>query len=50
MSKNDVEHYLESISIFYDEKLKFLSMKDNFLKCKGCPDKKVFKERALELY
>ena len=49
MSKNDVEHYLESISIFYDEKLKFLSMKDNFLKCKGCPDKKVFKETHEEI-
>lgn len=44
MSKNDMEHYLESISIFYDEKLKFLSMKDNFLNCKGCVNKKVFKE------
>ena len=44
MSKNDMDHYLESISIFYDEKLKFLSMKDNFLNCKGCVNKKVFKE------
>ena len=40
----DMDHYLESISIFYDEKLKFLSTKDNFLRCKGCPTKKVFKE------
>ena len=38
MSKiNDMDYYLESISIFYDEKLKFLSTKDNFLRCKGCP-------------
>ena len=45
MSKiNDMDHYLESISIFYDEKLKFLSTIDNFLRCKGCPTKKVFKE------
>ena len=45
MSKvNDIGHYLESISIFYDEKLKFLSTKDNFLRCKGCPTEKVFKE------
>ena len=45
MSKiNDMDHYLESISIFYDEKLKFLSTKDNFLRCKGCPTEKVFKE------
>ena len=41
---SDMEHYLESISIFYDEKLKFLSTKDNFLRCKGCPTKKIFKE------
>ena len=45
MSKiNDMDYYLESISIFYDEKLKFLSTKDNFLKCKDCPTKKIFKE------
>lgn len=45
MSKqSDVDYYLESISIFYDEKLKFLSTKDNFLRCKGCPTNKEFKE------
>ena len=43
-STNDVDNYLESISIFYDEKLKFLSTKDNFLRCKGCPTNKEFKE------
>ena len=33
MSKqSDVDYYLESISIFYDEKLKFLSTKDVFSK------------------
>ena len=50
MSKiNDMDHYLESISIFYDEKLKFLSTKDNFLRCKGCPTDKVFKEAFDEI-
>ena len=50
MSKiNDMDHYLESISIFYDEKLKFLSTKDNFLRCKGCPTEKVFKETFEEV-
>jgi len=45
MSKqSDVDYYLESISIFYDEKIKFLSTKDNFLRCKGCPTNKEFKE------
>jgi ribA/ribD-fused uncharacterized protein len=50
MSKiNDMDYYLESISIFYDEKLKFLSTKDNFLKCKDCPTKKIFKEGFEEI-
>ena len=50
MSKiNDMDHYLESISIFYDEKLKFLSTKDNFLRCKGCSPNKVFKEEFDEV-
>ena len=45
MSKqSDIDYYLESISIFYDEKLKFLSTKDNFLRCKGCTTTKEFKE------
>ena len=46
---NDMDNYLESISIFYDEKLKFLSTKDNFLRCKECPTKKVFKESVDEV-
>lgn len=42
--QSDIDYYLESISLFYDEKLKFLSTKDNFLRCKGCPTNKEFKE------
>ena len=38
------EHYLESLSIFYDEKIKYLSKKDNFLKCKDCDLEKEFVE------
>ena len=49
MSKNDVDYYLESISIFYDEKLKFLSTKDNFLNCKGCVKKKYLKKNMIEV-
>lgn len=50
MSKiNDMDYYLESISIFYDEKLKFLSTKDNFLKCKDCPTKKYLKKDLKKL-
>ena len=34
-NRGDMEYYLEAVSVFYDEKLKFLSTKDNFLRCKG---------------
>lgn len=44
-----MENYLEGISIFYDEKLKFISMKDNFLKCNGCVKDKKFKESFDEI-
>ena len=43
-----MEKYLESISIFYDEKVKFLSMKDNFISCNNCPNVKSFKESSSE--
>ena len=50
MSKqSDMDYYLEGISIFYDEKLKFLSTKDNFLRCKKCPTTKIFKEEYDEI-
>ena len=39
-----MNHYLESIGLFYDEKIKFLSMKDNYISCKGCPQEKKFLE------
>ena len=38
------DEYLQNIGLFYDEKIKFLSDKDKFLKCNGCENNKVFKE------
>ena len=48
-NRGDMEYYLEAISVFYDEKLKFLSTKDNFLRCKGCPTDKKIKEEYDEV-
>jgi ribA/ribD-fused uncharacterized protein len=44
-----VEGYLESIELFYDEKIKFLSNKDNFISCNNCPNKKEFLEKHDEI-
>ena len=44
-----MNHYLESIGLFYDEKIKFLSMKDNYISCKGCPQEKKFLENYEEV-
>ena len=48
-NRGDMEYYLEAVSVFYDEKLKFLSTKDNFLRCKGCPTDKKIKEEYDEV-
>lgn len=48
-NRGDMEYYLEAISVFYDEKLKFLSTKDNFLRCKRCPKDKKIKEEYDEV-
>ena len=47
MSEN--KEYLESIELFYDEKVKFLSMKDNFISCNNCPNMKEFLEKYDEV-
>ena len=39
-----MDHYLETIGLFYDEKVKFISNKDKYINCNGCPDIKEFKE------
>ena len=44
-----MDHYLETIGLFYDEKVKFISNKDKYINCNGCPDIKEFKETSEEL-
>tara|TARA_Y100000389_G_scaffold203082_1_gene250371 strand:- start:1854 stop:3536 length:1683 start_codon:yes stop_codon:yes gene_type:complete len=44
-----MDQYLESLGLFYDEKVKFLSNKDNFIRCNDCPESKTFKETSEEL-
>ena len=39
-----MDDYLEKLEIFYDEKMKYLTRKDKFIKCEGCKDEKVFIE------
>ena len=43
------EEYLESVGLFYDQKVKFLSIKDNFISCNNCPEKKEFTEKYDEI-
>ena len=38
-----MDEYLENLEVFYDEKMKYLTKKDKFIKCEGCKDEKVFK-------
>jgi ribA/ribD-fused uncharacterized protein len=47
MSK--VDEYLESIELFYDEKVKYLSMKDKYISCNNCPNEKTFLEKYDEV-
>ena len=49
MSEKDNEYYLEGIGLFYDEKVKFLSKKDNLISCKECPKNKIFSESFEEI-
>lgn len=45
----NIEEYLESIELFYDEKVKYLSRKDNFISCNNCPNEKTFLEKYDEV-
>ena len=44
-----METYLESLGTFYNEKIKFLSQKDNLISCNQCENPKEFKETSEEL-
>ena len=44
-----MDQYLEKLEVFYDEKMKYLTKKDKFIKCHDCKNDKVFKESEEEL-
>mgnify|MGYP000928157115 FL=1 len=44
-----MSEYLELLGTFYDEKIKFLSKKENLLSCGGCSTDKVFLENDKEI-
>ena len=44
-----MDQYLEKLEVFYDEKMKYLTKKDKFIKCQTCEDEKIFHESKDEL-
>ena len=49
LDEAQMNEYLESISLFYDEKIKFLSRKDNYISCNDCPKNKEIIENFDEV-
>lgn len=39
-----MDQYLQNLEIFYDEKIKFLTKKDKYIKCSECEQGKIFTE------
>ena len=39
-----MDEYLQKLDIFYDQKMKYLSNKEKYLRCNGCEDRKAFTE------
>lgn len=44
-----MDEYLQTLEIFYDEKMKYLTKKDKYIKCNECSDEKIFTEKENEL-
>ena len=44
-----MDQYLEKLEVFYDEKMKYLTKKDKFIKCQTCENEKIFHESKDEL-
>jgi ribA/ribD-fused uncharacterized protein len=44
-----MDEYLQNLEIFYDQKMKYLSKKEKFIRCNECDDKKEFKEEENKL-
>ena len=39
-----MDEYLQKIELFYDQKMKYLSNKEKYVRCNDCGDKKEFEE------
>lgn len=44
-----MDEYLQKLDIFYDQKMKYLSNKEKYIRCNGCEDRKVFTEEKEKL-
>ena len=44
-----MDQYLETLGMFYDEKMKYLTKKDKYIRCKSCDTEKEFQENVEEL-
>ena len=44
-----MDQYLQNLEIFYDEKMKFLTKKDKYIKCSDCEQEKQFSEKKDKL-
>lgn len=44
-----MDEYLQSLETFYDEKMKYLTKKDKYIKCSNCTDDKTFTENNKQL-
>ena len=44
-----MDQYLEKLEVFYDQKMKYLTKKDKFIKCQKCEGDKILKESKDEL-
>ena len=44
-----MDQYLEKLEVFYDEKMKYLTKKDKFIKCQTCENERTFHESKDEL-
>ena len=44
-----MDEYLQKLDIFYDQKMKYLSKKEKYIRCNDCDDKKEFHEEKDKL-
>ena len=44
-----MDEYLQKLDIFYDQKMKYLSKKEKYIRCNDCDDKKEFNEEKDKL-